>query len=534
MALTVPLCCWSATENLKDLIAAAGSSPRTLLLSSGTWVVQDDLKVPNTIHLKLGNGAAISVASGKTLTLHGLLSAPVERIFIGTGNVVFDSNARQRVFPQWWGAKGDGIAEDSDALQASINSFSNKGGEIFIPDGTYVIDFLGIKSNISVIGNSSKAILKQKKGARYCISTNYHNARTNSPMNPHNNIKFSNITFLGTVATDGFSEFMPLLDIRGSRNVYISKCNFIGFRGDGVYIGVTGASDKIYHNSEIIISGCIFDGVNKNNRNGVSIIDCDGIVIEKCKFRNTSRSDMPGAIDFEPDYKYNIIRNIVLSQNSFENIGGNNIIQISINNKLARLDNPIENVEITKNVINGDGKSNGIYIGQPQLADDQATPNNILISDNLVRNTKRSFMVFGVRGVRMVNNIFEECALDPYISYSEKNINVSDMIITGNTFKNLSKENGNGISIFGVKNLEVSDNIFDNIGKADGTSGNALFFRMHGGPAEIVTIVNNTFKGSNIKVPIQRDRGQITFPEHNRIGGNIFQGDNSVFLPANY
>ena len=530
--LAAPICCWSASRSLSGLVKTAGALPAILSLSPGTWDVPADLEVPGTVRLELDGGATIAVAAGKTLILHGVLNAPASRIFTGAGSVNFDGDASQRVYPQWWGAKGDGVTEDTAALQAAVNSFSNKGGEIFIPDGTYVVDSVAIKSNIAVTGNSRSAILKQKKGAQCCISTNPNNAKTNFSKSSRNNIKFTAITFQGTVDSDGFSEFLPLLDIRGAMNVSVSKCNFIGFRGDGIYIGETGTRKEIYHNSKITISECIFDGVNKDNRNGVSVIDGEDIVIDKCMFKNMSRPDMPGAIDLEPNKRHNILKNIRISQNKFDNIGGSNIIQVSIPEALGSLDNAMQHIEITNNVIRGDGKQNGIYVGQRQFADDGTPPNNVLISDNVVANTKRSFMIFGVKDVRLTNNIFEECRNDPYISYSDKNINVRDMKVTGNTFRNLSKDDGAGISIFGTYNLEFKDNTFDNIGKADGTFGNALHFRRHGGAAEYVTIENNTFKGRNTKVAVQRENGNITFPEHNRVGGNTFLGSDKVLLPA--
>ncbi len=323
-----------------------------------------------------------------------------------------------------------------------------------------------------------------------------------------------------------------LLDISGASNVSVTRCNFTGFRGDGIYIGEVKIAGKELHNSNIKVSECIFDGINKDNRNGISIIDCDGLFIEKCTFRNCSRTDMPGAIDVEPNYRYNIVKNISIKGNRFENIGGNNIIQISITFKLEKLNIPLQNVEISKNVIEGDGKANGIYLGQVRLADDRTTPNSVLISDNVVRHTKRSFMVFGVKGLRMAGNIFEGSEEDPYLSYSRKNINIMDVKITANTFKDLSKKDGTGISIFGVLNLEFRDNIFDNIGKVDGTGGNALFFRRTGGPADRVTIENNTFRGVNTKVAIQREWGNVTFPEHNRVKNNIFLSSDKVFLPG--
>ena len=41
------------------------------------------------------------------------------KIFTGPGEVIFDSNDVQRVYPQWWGAKGDGVTNDTDAFAAA-------------------------------------------------------------------------------------------------------------------------------------------------------------------------------------------------------------------------------------------------------------------------------------------------------------------------------------------------------------------------------------------------------------------------------
>ena len=530
---------WSAPSassvvqrDLQSVLQKAGPTKKTIELPSGDWVVSSSLVVDKNITLKLGKAARIAVAPGSVLTVRGLLQAPVTDIFIGTGEVVFDSDLKQKVYPQWWGAKGDGVSDDTITVQAAINSFSSKGGELFIPEGTYIVDTIGVKSNITVRGYGSRSILKQKSGAKFCITTNPNNSKIRRGGSVVSNITFTELTFRGTVDTDGFSEFFMLLDIRGASNVSITRCNFTGFRGDGIYIGDVKIAGKELHNSNIKVSECIFDGINKDNRNGISIIDCDGLLIEKCTFINCSRTDMPGAIDVEPNEKYDTVKNISIKGNRFENIGGNNIIQISIPFKLSKLDSPLQNVEITKNVIEGDGKANGIYVGQSQLSDDRTTPNSIVISDNVVRNTKRSFMVFGVKGVKIANNVFEDCDESPCLSYSEKNINIMNVMITGNTFKDLSRNDGAGISIFGARHLELRGNTFDNIGKVGGAGGNALFFRRQGGPVDYVTIENNTFKGDNTTVAIQREFGSETFQEHNRVKNNIFLSSDKVFLPA--
>jgi hypothetical protein len=107
-----------------------------------------------------------------------------------------------------------------------------------------------------------------------------------------------------------------------------------------------------------------------------------------------------------------------------------------------------------------------------------------------------------------------------------------DVKITGSTFKDLSKKAGIGMSIFGVLNLEFRGNTFDNIGKADGTSGNALVSIRDIGFVDHVSISNNTFKGSNTKVAIQREVTNEPSSEHNRVKNNIFLGSDKVCLLA--
>lgn len=57
-----------------------------------------------------------------------------------------------------FGAVGDGVTDDTAAIQAAINA-----GSIFVPDGTYLVSSVTVSANgRAIVGQSKNAILKRK------------------------------------------------------------------------------------------------------------------------------------------------------------------------------------------------------------------------------------------------------------------------------------------------------------------------------------------------------------------------------------
>ncbi len=70
------------------------------------------------------DGARIDIAAGATLTfLHGLVANQDAYIFGGEGRVA----GVKRLVPEWFGAVGDGITDDTTALQRALNSCDTPG-----------------------------------------------------------------------------------------------------------------------------------------------------------------------------------------------------------------------------------------------------------------------------------------------------------------------------------------------------------------------------------------------------------------------
>jgi len=132
---------------------------------------------------------------------------------------------------------------------------------------------------VKLVGEGKDSILEQKKGAMYCCSVNPGTGGTPSIAGNKRDIQIQGIHFKGTVEKDGFQEHVHLLNINAATNVTISNCAFTGWRGDGIYIGSSNTAGVERHNKDITIEGCLFDGINNDNRNAISVIDGDGIKI---------------------------------------------------------------------------------------------------------------------------------------------------------------------------------------------------------------------------------------------------------------
>ena len=128
-----------AYASFSAAIDAIGASNKTLLIPN-TQTVSASKTVPTNVHLLFLKGGSLDIGAGVTVTINGPLDAPLAQIFSGNGSVSFGAGAVKEVYPQWWGAVGDGSTNDRTAIKNAIVA-SPTGGivKFILPAIAYAI-----------------------------------------------------------------------------------------------------------------------------------------------------------------------------------------------------------------------------------------------------------------------------------------------------------------------------------------------------------------------------------------------------------
>ena len=103
-----------------------------------------------------------------------------------------------------------------------------------------------------------------------------------------------------------WSEWRHALAFHSCSDVLVENLRIVDSGGDGIYLGRKG---KIYTNTDVTIRNVF---LSRNNRQGISVISADRLLIENCVMENTCGTLPMAGIDFEPNSPQEMLRNIVV------------------------------------------------------------------------------------------------------------------------------------------------------------------------------------------------------------------------------
>lgn len=462
-----------------------------------------------------------------------------------TGGAAWIRQLEDYVTPYMFGAKGDWNpttqtgTDDSSAFQAAVDAINALGGgTILVQSGKYLVNNVNLKSYVSVLGEGSGTQLYQYEdpiGAIQCILGVNIGGGNADESNNVREVKVSNLKLIRTnriayTSSSGYQQFFHLISILGGTDIAISGVRFEGYNGDGIYIsgggGQAGASEV--HNYDVKISGCYFYGIDWQNRNAISVIDCEGLLVEGCTFRNSTSQYQPGPIDIEPNaFAYHRLLDLKFIGNRFTNCKGSAAAAICFNIPDMAYSSQPSGFIITGNNVDGVTFTAPAFRlwhlgGANNLRDHKA-----IVNANTVTRCERPFFIGGFVNVSVIDNKFSRCINSAAIG--SNNNTAYNVDVRSNTFNTVGSTDGRAVNTYYAQKLSIVDNNFINCGPDSGSGTIVLF---NAGSSDTVEVSRNLFQNLTRTVTAIGVAGHTTDAASNSSNGNRYVNCSGNNLPA--
>ncbi|WP_310490069.1 hypothetical protein [Chamaesiphon sp. VAR_69_metabat_338] len=284
------------------------------------------------------------------------------------------------------------------------------------------------------------------------------------------------------------NQYGHIIDINGTNNYVVSGLTITGAGGDGININGADYNDPLYADKRTYSENGLIENVtlDNNRRQGMSVISAKGLVVQNSRFINTSGVEPSSGIDFEPDYNYQTLQNIQLS-NVYVNVNNGDGISFAF----TQLDNSSPSVSIDINGATVDRNNSGINVGtypssaHPNSNSADSTPNGTInISNTTITGTTGTRLVENQPSAAIAIDALSGDRSDPNnLKVNFDNVSISDtantqfltnpIAIRGFGGENNRQQVGN----MSFNNVTVSDNFNRDIfnawlGRADGYLSN--------------------------------------------------------------
>ena len=186
---------------------------------------------------------------------------------------------------------GNGISDDTAALQMAIQAVAGTGGTVLVPAGVYLVDATARQGKAG-LALGSRMTLKLAPGAVLKAKPNDSESYAILVADDVSDVNVVGGTLEGerSAHRGATGEWGMGLRITHSSRVTVDAVTARECWGDGFYVG--GQS------SDITLCDVIGD---HNRRQGLSIVGVERMVVRGCTFRNTAGTEPECGIDVEPN-----------------------------------------------------------------------------------------------------------------------------------------------------------------------------------------------------------------------------------------
>ena len=151
-----------------------------------------------------------------------------------------------------FGAKGDGVTDDTAAIQSALNFFHSIGGTIVIPDGVYIVSKCLVFYSNQKIQLSDGAVLKRSSSApslRYLLASYTSSNQSDGGYNGVHDAVISGGTMDGNAE---INQKITILNLCHTKNVTVENVHFIH--------GCFWHCIEVNSSLDATVKNCVFDG----------------------------------------------------------------------------------------------------------------------------------------------------------------------------------------------------------------------------------------------------------------------------------
>lgn len=303
-------------------------SPLATIVAASTYNAQwfsgatDAAKINAAIVAAAADGAKFVFIPGNMVYSSGslVLNAAVKLLYEGQSGI----EALAWYSVKDYGAVGDGVSDDTTAINAAVTTCNAAGGGIvYVPPGVYMVNpdynaggSVRLRSNVTLF-ISPNAILKAigiNNEVSAVIRTITNTGVQNVRVTGGGVVLGERLTHTGVGGEHGMG-----IDFRGVANGVIDNLRVLNCWGDGIYIG----GEHSNEGTNILIDKVICDN---NRRNGCSIVVGKHVTVSNSFFTNTNGTSPQYGLDVEPDPDPSVsglVDQVLLANNHFYgNVGG--------------------------------------------------------------------------------------------------------------------------------------------------------------------------------------------------------------------
>jgi hypothetical protein len=376
---------------------------------------------------------------------------------LGAVNTSVQAKLQETVSVKDFGAVGDGVTDDTAAIQLAFNAANNK--TLLFNEGTYLVSkgvsdyVLEVPNSISIVGTEAQVTIKLSTatGTAYMLGR----ATASSHFSMEGIILDGNSTVLTGINCNGVH--LPEASIvKSKNNSYLNlKDQGSALGGKGIY-----ANNSTLYISEINVENDTFSNITRNavqtyNGTQITIKDCYGTGFL------TSFTDINGqSLGVNVRTKCTIKNNVVNCDAAFT-------LSDSVFSLLG------DDVECTGNKVTG----GGVQIVVHDMTGTTVSLRNYVVSDNMLWNSLGNGITINQNSATYGNNSNQQIVVSNNNIYSPALTGISvigayvgsgatlgSTVISGNTVvdgltNNLVPETAAGISLLGTVNAVVDSNV---------------------------------------------------------------------------